>query len=238
MKKRRKHPVFWIGVVSLLLLLLFTGVMDLRVRSQQHQYILDRRLIAALVKNDDQGALWLINQGADPNTTYTPLPAPSLKQLLNCLFHHSTLPVNDSPTALRIVCGECCIGKGTQPFIHRPDASDLTQTMLQHGAEGNAKGIGGWTALHYAVINRRPNTVAVLLKHGVDVNARTNGSATPLYLAVLNNKNNKSADIILKLLAYGANPSLSVKNGVTVLQMAKNQRPELVNLLQQAGAKK
>jgi hypothetical protein len=65
-------------LVTLFLLALLAAGALLWIRSERHQYVLNRQLIAALMQNDSRTALALVNEGADPNTRYMPTPAPSL----------------------------------------------------------------------------------------------------------------------------------------------------------------
>jgi hypothetical protein len=56
------------------------------LRVQHRQYALDRQLIVALDYDEGKQALALVDAGADPNTPYSPPPAPSLTSLLNHLL--------------------------------------------------------------------------------------------------------------------------------------------------------
>lgn len=52
---------------------------------------------------------------------------------------------------------------------------ELMEALLVAGAPVDARPPGGLTALHYAVIARRPNHVRMLLRHGADVTALYDG---------------------------------------------------------------
>ena len=122
-------------------------------------------------------------------------------------------------------------------FLRRTDAPELAQTMLQHGAKENGKGMDRWTPLFFAIVNRRPQTVEILLKHGVAINATTKHGVSALNIAVLYHK--ETPTVVPLLLAYGTDPNLPDDRGATALQQAKNaHRLGLVSLLQRAGAKK
>lgn len=139
--RRLAHTLRIAGATGLCI----AGVCGLWLRSQRHQYDLDRRLIAALVTNDNPQAIQLVKQGTDPNTRYEARPVPSLKQIVHSFLNRSAPPPNNSPTAFRIVCGEFWSVEGADVWLHRPDAPELAQSMLQHGARGNEKGQGGCT---------------------------------------------------------------------------------------------
>src|SRR5579863_9697761 len=98
---RRKRAA---QIMLFLLICLFVST-GLWLRAERRQYALNRQLIAALVKGDNQRALALVNAGADPNMRYKPIPAPSLLQLVRQLLHRSPPPINGSPTTLSIACG-------------------------------------------------------------------------------------------------------------------------------------
>jgi ankyrin repeat protein len=229
---------------------------------EQRQYTLNQQLIAALDKGDTKTALVLVNTGADPNTRYSPHPAPSLQRLLNLFLHHTPAPTNDRPTALMFAC---C---GGFSLVDPGENLPLLQAMLAHGANVNAK-MDKDTPLHFAAQWVRLRTMELLLQHGADVNAQNEqgytplmcavegggtvelvhsllmqganpniqakDGRTPLYLVVLSGDNR---GIIPELLAHGANPNLRGINDSTLLQLAQEmKRPDLVRLLKQHGAK-
>lgn len=68
-KRRFRNAVFLAGFLDLLLVG-DSGYWLFQL--QRHQYALDRQLISASVKHDNQKALALVNLGADPNTPYKP----------------------------------------------------------------------------------------------------------------------------------------------------------------------
>lgn len=60
---------------------------------------------------------------------------------------------------------------------------EITQALLNHGAEVNARQGGGFTPLHGAAQNGDPAIAELLLAHGAEVNARDNQDKTPLAFA-------------------------------------------------------
>ena len=248
-RRRRYRAVLILGTVGLLL----TVACGLWLRSARRQEALNRQLIAALVKieevriehvvlYDNREVLALVNAGADPNTPFTPVPRPSLRQMWDHLVRRSALPINDTPTAFELVCGSLCPADRSV-VVHYFDRDDpqLVQTMLQHGANKDAMNIDGWTPLMLSIWSHYPKTVGMLLKHGADVNAQDHEGETALYkVADFGDftESGQASDICRQLLAHGADPTLRAKNGETVVQYAPTQRPDLVALLKQAGAKK
>lgn len=69
----------------------------------------------------------------------------------------------------------------------------------------DARDESGWQALHYAVLERRPELVDLLLEAGADANARTEDSGDgPLHLAARRGHEG----LVARLLAGGADPNL------------------------------
>jgi ankyrin repeat protein len=239
-KRRVKRAALITGLVSLLL----AGGLALWVSSYRHQEDLNRQLIAALERYDPKQALALVKAGADPNTPLKPPSPLSLIQLWNRMLHRKALPNKDTLSAFHMACGEQIFSDNGTPSGLNTDEPYLVETMLQHGAQKNAKADMGWTPLHFSVVARRTKTVYVLLKHGVDVNAQNDGGTALLWAvfassAVDPSERTKSANIVRQLLAHGADPNLPGMGGETPLQMAREgNSPDLVALLCKAGAKK
>jgi hypothetical protein len=240
-KRRRYRAVLVLGAGFLLI----AGACGLWLRSARREEALNGQLIAALVKQDPKQALVLVNAGADPNTPFGPPSLPSLTQLWNRVFHRTALPRNDTYSAFNMVCGAKTFVGDDVVLSYFVDDSHLVETMLQHGAHKNAKDGDGRTPLLWSVVAQHPGTTEVLLKHRVDVNAQDAHGVTALSCVVFTSyaenphERSKSANLVRQLLAHGADPNLPGIVGKTPLQIADdNNRPDLVALLKQAGAKK
>jgi ankyrin repeat protein len=227
---------------------------------QVQQDTLNRMLIDAMVDYDFNlkgpdfpKALVLVKAGADANTRLKiglpPNPHPVSKSLL----HRPHPQGNQGPSALLLACGatwsEHVYGRDgsiTMTTVHGGTTSDpieLVRAMLQHGADADAKDRDGETPLMYAARYQNQKTLDALLKHGVNVNATSDYIRSPLTCAVLSShsSNDAAKNIILRLLAHGADPNLADDRGRTPLDYARRlgfPRPDLVALLKQAGAKK
>ena len=116
------------------------------LRAQQRQYAINRQLISAIVQGDDKRALALVEAGADPNTRYTPMPVPSLPELVEQFLHRSPPTANFSPTAYQMATGLFWVwtdkdGKFYMAqhgsSLDSPGTSEprLLQTMIAHGAK-------------------------------------------------------------------------------------------------------
>ena len=64
----------------------------------------------------------------------------------------------------------------------RPDRGGILRLLLEKGADVGQRGINDWTPLHYAVVRRDLEAVAMLLAHGADPTLRTriDDCSTPL----------------------------------------------------------
>jgi hypothetical protein len=237
-KRRVKRVAMITGLVSLLL----AGGFGLSLRSHQRQEHLNRQLIAALLKQDPKQALVLVNAGADPNTPFIAPSPPSLTQLWNHLVHRTPLPRNGCRCAFRMACGGDYVNDEGLSGLST-DEPYLVETMLQHGAQKNAKEDGGYTPLFWSIMAEHPKTVDVLLKHEVDVNAQDHNGYNALYWVVFASQaanpteRSKAANLVRQLIALGADPNLP-QNGMTLLQQAQDYNPDLVAVLKKAGAKK
>ena len=232
MKRRRRATL----LTLCLLLAGLTIACVLWVRAQQRQYVLNRRLIAVLVNEDDRQALALVNAGADPNTRYEATTAPTLSELVRKFFHRSPLPGNDSPTAFMMACGAAWLRNGQSTTgISSTDAPQLVQTMLSHGVDLTLKADGDWTPLDGALFADHKETVRLLLAKGTwNLNAQVDpGNLLSFTILYSHDK-----ELVRQLLLHGANPNLTSPGRLTPLQFAKGFGDlDIVALLEQYGAK-
>lgn len=223
-------------ILSLLVVPLLVGGGGLWVWQAKRQYALNRELIAALVTNDTKQALALVNRGADPNTRYNSPPAPTLKLLLNRVFHRSPDIAESSPTAFMLACRAFYKQPETayDPQLRRKECPQLVQAMLTHGANTNEKDADGNTPVIKAAMTRNREAIDLLMAHGANINAQNRRGWTALQYVM-----DMDTDIRLvqQLLAYGADPKLANINGQNALTLAQSQeRPDIVALLRK-GAK-
>ncbi len=91
---------------------------------------------------------------------------------------------------------------GFPPLIYvargdKAERPDKVQLLLDYGAEVNARGPHGRTALHYAAVGGRTQVIKVLLAHGADPTLRDEQGATALNLARAVNKSESVALLTL-----------------------------------------
>ena len=185
---------------------------------ERQQYVRNRQLIAALMRDDTQAALALVNAGADPNTTDAAHSAEFLRWRLQRWLHRLPASTIGNPSAFLIACGG--LARPTkEEDIHAAKTLArvrLVQAMLAHGADVQAKGWVGGSALLAAVANNHLGIAELLLQWGMNVNAGNAQGLTPLHYAAMN----KSEAMTRLLLSHGANPNAREANGGSALQFA------------------
>ena len=128
------------------------------------------------------------------------------------------------------------IGHRPLPFAahsgnaHSGNMQEIILLLVKYGADINAKGYYGRTALHYAAIHGDLQQAAFLLDNGADLNLRGDVFGfSPLFCAV----NCQKAPMVEFLLARGASVSLTDDSDHTVMDIARNKNPKIVRLLEQ-----
>jgi ankyrin repeat protein len=109
--------------------------------------------------------------------------------------------------------------------------TNIVLTLLEQGADVNAKGKDGSTALRLAAFQGHTDTVQALLGKGADVSAKDKDGYTALILAALQGH----TDTVQALLEQGADVNAKGKGGVTALMLAGEA--EIIQMLKKAGAK-
>jgi ankyrin repeat protein len=113
--------------------------------------------------------------------------------------------------------------ESTQPAIVR--------MLLARGADANTA-TSMFTALYTAINNDDMESVRALVDGGADVNKASSRGWTPLYIASYNGQH----EIVLYLLAHGANPNTLVGQRTALYAAAQNNRAAIVRILVQHGA--
>ena len=108
-------------------------------------------------------------------------------------------------------------------------------SLLDSGADINARDQREWTPLLWAVSRGQIDLVKLLLDKGADVNAKGEHGWTPLMEAA----NRGHSDAVKLLLKKRADVNLKHEYGWTALKIAKGKgNKEIVDLLKAHGAKK
>jgi ankyrin repeat protein len=124
--------------------------------------------------------------------------------------------------------------------------ASVARTLIARGADVHAVDSRGASLMLWA---RSNEVVQVFLDQGLDINARDIDGATLLLLSTMASASANPHEFAARsapgrgipdvafLLQHGADPNAKAKNGLTPLK-ASQGRPELVELLKKAGAKK
>jgi len=109
---------------------------------------------------------------------------------------------------------------------------DLILTLIEEGADVNARDDNDFTPLHLATSGGNRITVQTLIEAGADVNSRDQDGMIPLYWAVKTNNEN----IVKTLIEAGAEVNSRNKYNNTPLHWAVEGNGETVHTLIEAGA--
>lgn len=243
----------------------YEGMKDCLSKGANINSMLDTSpLHIAIANNDHKLAIFLLQNGADPNLSFdglnTPLRVAAInnrKEMVKILIKYGADPNlkdhNGITTLQSLVMHNqkqmvtFLLKNGANPnlcsdtFFYSPLHSAITYSsnkmvriLLKNGAEPNLKGYHDETQLFYAVQNNKKNIVRTLLHYGADPNLKNDYEYTALYDAFLYN----SPNIFKILLKAGAETNYKLKNGSTVLhEICRANNLELAKLLIQHGAK-
>ncbi len=115
----------------------------------------------------------------------------------------------------------------------RGQNGDAVRTLINEGADVNARQPDGATALHWAAYRDDHEIAELLIDAGANVTAANELGATPLWLAA----DNGSARMVKRLLDAGADPNVTLPEGETsVMTAARTGSAEAVRLLLAHGA--
>ena len=189
------------------------------------------RLICAVVANDKQKVMGLLEHNGDPNAKESSIErsGTSVSPGMSA-FYVAAVCLDDPDLAVAKVLLE----KGAEVNCHNSDRStplvgatvhnkiDSLRWLLENGARPDEADDEGDTALHYAAQLGRRDIAKILLKNGADPNAVNECSQSPLFDAIEQNQPGCET-IVSLLLAAGAKQDVVNFDGCTLLQMAKKK---------------
>jgi ankyrin repeat protein len=100
----------------------------------------------------------------------------------------------------------------------------MVQLLVEHGADLSAKGVHDENPLGLAASNGHTRTVMVLLEYGAPTELRNSSGRTALHFA----SKNGNLDIVRLLVRAGANILACDKNGHSVIDVARDNRHDMV----------
>ena len=110
---------------------------------------------------------------------------------------------------------------------------DVSQVLIDHGADPDKMAYFGKTPLHEAAMNGHRDLVQLLIDNGANLNRGDIFKQTPLYSA----SKNGHCDVVQCLLGNGAKPNEADANGETPLYWAmRNKHKDIAQLLKERGA--
>ncbi|XP_053202641.1 ankyrin repeat domain-containing protein 49-like [Panonychus citri] len=112
--------------------------------------------------------------------------------------------------------------------LHKAAYSDnyeVVQTLIELGADIEARTIDQWTPLHCASKWGNLRSASILIDAGANINARSSGGVTPLHLAAAN-KNKQ----MIELLLFNPNIDVNIVNnaGDKAVDIARRSSPYYV----------
>jgi len=90
---------------------------------------------------------------------------------------------------------------------------ELTEYLIENGADIDARSAGGWTPLHNQAYNGHREGVELLLEHGADIEAKTSFGHTPLLSSIRWDR----IEVATFLVEKGANVDATTELGRTAL---------------------
>ncbi|CEO99164.1 Ankyrin repeat domain-containing protein [Plasmodiophora brassicae] len=173
------------------------------------------QLVVAAVNNLADVVSVLLEKGADPNepcslTGLTPLMHAAVRghrDIAWVLVRHG-VAVDDARSGT---------GYTALMFAAERDHPGIASLLLANGADANARSTNKRSALHLAVSNGSDNVVRLLVNAAdVDLDAKDDDGRTALHIAVLKD----AVGTALRLVAYGADPTLTDDHGKTAADLA------------------
>ena len=213
--------VRFLQIYLVILVVLFAGPRLWHLASTSpNQAKKNKALFDAILRNNTAGVKAAINSGADVNAemegwSWTDFVHPMTAAMNGDIHIH----LRDTPLLASL---DSLIPRAA------PDAADketgkipvenleIVKALVEAGADINARGTIGSTALDMAVEWRYNNTVNYLLTHKADPNIADNGGMTPLHFIAMSG----SAVMMENLLKHGAKVNATDILGSTALDDA------------------
>lgn len=151
----------------------------------------------------------LIKAGANLNARDSSNTTPLMSAIFSDQFEIADYLMTKHPSTLSVLN----INEKNKLLIASAEKGnvEIIEKLIKNGADINAAGTSGDTALHSAVIRANLKAVNALIKSGADVNRRNNKGRTAFHYAA----ETGNQEIIVILKQYGADFFISDKAGLT-----------------------
>ena len=93
------------------------------------------------------------------------------------------IPTDEKTTPVMLAAGAGTDVAGTRSPAERATAVQTVKFLVEHGADVNARGQFGWTALHTAAYQGLNEVIEYLVSKGADIDAKDGFGQTPLSIA-------------------------------------------------------
>ncbi|KAK7529920.1 ankyrin repeat-containing domain protein [Phyllosticta citribraziliensis] len=144
----------------------------------------------AAARGDARAVLTLLSHGADPNILDSQISGPvsnaaarGYSAVVRLLLEAGAYPDPTTPSGVQ---------KGSPLLVAARNSTDivLLKSLLDFGAEVDARGTDKLTSLIHAARNDNASFASLLLEYGADINAASTTGATPLTTAITHNSHN------------------------------------------------
>jgi len=102
------------------------------------------------------------------------------------------------------------------------NALQITRALLVVGADPNARGGNGWTALHFSAVGRDADMCDLLLDHGARADQKSSNGNTPLFYS----QTSGDERVVQRLLRRGVQQSSDTRAARAVHMMPKRKRTD------------
>jgi ankyrin repeat protein len=220
------------ALVRLSVLLLIIALPGWLFTRQVQQSKRDRALLAAVKRNDTNGVLSLLAQGADPDVRDEPMPRLTLWEMLLSLGKGQKPSTAPTPLLMLLT-----MEWGEEGFrVGLPENTRIVQALLDAGANKNVQNSKGETPVYLAVADRRYASAKLLIQHGADVNIPTREGDTPLLLH-LGGGQGEAPELLTMLLDRTRDVNHRENSGNTALWYAAiDDNLSVIQTLLQRGA--
>lgn len=184
------------------------------------------KLHLACQSDDIERVRDLLEQGADPLT----VDLADLDAMHMAIMHGSARVVDFLVTFMDIGKAHGSTGGSYLHFAAQQRNCDVVRTLLDAGADPNARDRGGWPPFIFACARNDFEMTKLLLERGADVNAANLADITALHASA----DADQKEMCELLLSYGANVDVKDREGKTPIEAATGQARAFLEKLARA----